>query len=189
MKLKNNTVALKVLLTIGFSVLTLGTSITSKGAECEEKNITNCVDFQNTYGPDARYSGVYFNTESPIFRELDGNIVGLAVSDDVVTIDYTDEHSFVDAIATLDNGDSEYISDIAEWTSSDNQVANVYNGRINAVSVGSCVITASYEGYSADIEVDVLTYRDTLAEIQRLNANFNIINVAKDILTRVLKLL
>ena len=189
MRHKTDTVALKVLFTIGVSLLTLGTSITSQAAE--EKNITNCMDFQNIYGLEAKYSGVYFNTEYEIFRELGGNIVGLTVSDDAVTIDYSDEESFVDAIAMLDDGSSEYVSDIAEWTSSNNQVANVYNGRINAVSTGSCIITVSYEGYSTDIEVNVLAYRDTLEEIQLLNANIlqqnlarvadsQVVNVAKE---------
>ena len=191
MKRRINAVSLKSVFAVGVSALILGNTITSQAAEYEVPPITNCIDFQNVYGSDVKYSGIYFNTEEEIFRKLDGNVLEIIASDEVVTINYSDETSFVDVIAVLDKGDSEYISDIAEWKSSNSQIATVYQGRINAVSKGSCTITASYEGHVVDMEVEVLADRDTLAEIQRLNADIlqpeqarvaesQIVNVAKD---------
>ncbi|MBD7968630.1 Ig-like domain-containing protein [Paenibacillus gallinarum] len=51
------------------------------------------------------------------------------------------------------------VSSIAEWTSSDNKVATVVNGSVNALSAGTAIVTAKLGKQSVTIEVGVEVVR------------------------------
>ncbi len=46
--------------------------------------------------------------------------------------------------------------ELLEWSSSDPQVAEVYNGTVTGISPGSAVISGKYAGHSAKFEIDVI---------------------------------
>ncbi|OPY57615.1 MAG: Bacterial Ig-like domain (group 2) [Pelotomaculum sp. PtaU1.Bin035] len=55
------------------------------------------------------------------------------------------------------------VTDIAEWTSSNDSVASVVNGKITADSAGTAVITATYGSYTAQVIVAVDRTINTLS--------------------------
>ncbi|WP_127583550.1 Ig-like domain-containing protein [Paenibacillus koleovorans] len=57
--------------------------------------------------------------------------------------------------ATYTNGETEDISDRAEWTSSDTNIVEVSKGRLHATAIGEAVITAKYGAKTVQASVDV----------------------------------
>lgn len=60
------------------------------------------------------------------------------------------------ATATYSNGDSEDVTDLAEWSSSDGAVLSIEGGAAEGLSEGTSELTASFEGLSDTISLDVI---------------------------------
>ena len=57
--------------------------------------------------------------------------------------------------ATYSDNSSESVSDIAEWSSDDDQVATVVNGKVTGQSAGTALITGKVGKQSVTVEVNV----------------------------------
>lgn len=70
------------------------------------------------------------NVSSSITTNLSNQIKSLSVSTDKVTIDCNGKSEFIDAISTNNDGSTLNVNYIADWNSSNPNVAVPYQGRI-----------------------------------------------------------
>ena len=59
------------------------------------------------------------------------------------------------AYASYKDGYKEDVSEQAEWTVSDVQLASVENGLVNALAAGTVAVTAEFEGFSSSAEIRI----------------------------------
>ena len=85
----------------------------------------------------------------------------LSVSKTNVTLIEGEKMQLTATYYTTEDIDGEYsttetpVTDIAEWTSDNENVVTVYNGLIHAIAVGSTYVHVSYEGQEVKVYVTV----------------------------------
>ena len=84
----------------------------------------------------------------------DAVVEGIEVSPASVNVDEGASSAAVAVTLLYDDGTDEVITD-ATWTSADASIATVSSGVITGVSYGSTTVTASADGFSADVSVTV----------------------------------
>lgn len=67
------------------------------------------------------------------------------------------------ATVTLSSGATQNVTSQATWASSDEAVATVSGGLVTAVAVGTCEVTATYEGLSGTCSVTVTDPAEALS--------------------------
>lgn len=98
---------------------------------------------------------VSLKVESGVSRKLEASQTSLFLK--------AKESEKIKLTSTLPNGTSEDVTEQAEWTSSNENVAFVNKGTIFASAAGDAVITAAYGGKTATILVDVDVPRKLVA--------------------------
>ncbi|MGE5703555.1 MAG: Ig-like domain-containing protein, partial [Clostridia bacterium] len=89
----------------------------------------------------------------------------------------TDQEEQLTLEATLSNKETEDVTELATWTSSDQTVATVdENGKVTAIASGTAVITATYGGETTELSVEVTEAK----EVKRISVNKRNVTVAVD---------
>ncbi|MHA7581161.1 Ig-like domain-containing protein [Paenibacillus vandeheii] len=97
-----------------------------------------------------------------------------ALTKDKQSIDIrTGESEQITLTATYSDNSSESVSDIAEWSSSDEKVATVVNGKVTGQSAGTVVITGKVGKQSVTIEVSVEVVKRIDTDINQVNLLLN----------------
>lgn len=83
-----------------------------------------------------------------------GRAVALAITG-AATLAGLGQATQLAATATLSGGDTQSVTEAADWQSASPAIATVLRGRVTAMSEGTAVITATYQGTSASLTVTV----------------------------------
>ncbi|HZG15516.1 MAG TPA: Ig-like domain-containing protein [Candidatus Bathyarchaeia archaeon] len=148
----------------------------------ETKQVTLTATYTDDTTTDVSKQATWTSSDTSVVSVYQGKLSANAIGEATITATYGDKSvkldvdvevpkriEFVEDYVSLKTGDSEELtlkavyadnttSDIthkAKWTSADEAVATVIDGKVTAVKSGETTITASYGGKSATIEVEV----------------------------------
>ncbi|MFS0873417.1 Ig-like domain-containing protein [Paenibacillus xylanilyticus] len=97
-----------------------------------------------------------------------------ALTKDKQTLDIrTGESDQITLTATYSDNTSESVSDIAEWSSDDDQVATVVNGKVTGQSAGTALITGKVGKQSVTVEVNVEVVKRIDTDKKQVNLLLN----------------
>ncbi|WP_337035042.1 Ig-like domain-containing protein [Paenibacillus illinoisensis] len=97
-----------------------------------------------------------------------------ALTKDKQTIDIRKgESDQITLTATYSDNSSEPVSDIAEWSSNDDQVATVVNGKVTGQSAGTALITGKVGKQSVTVEVNVEVVKRIDTDKKQVNLLLN----------------